>query len=138
MEALPKLFPKGAAQLVVDLFNLDNLLEGRADKITQRFPRRLTKNAQAGRESPSPIQPGVIRKGGENFAHGKIEAKIMRHLFMGQSGPDCTQRLPLGPDQAGSLRYPSAPASVRSSFPGKSLSTGQCCIQVETVRKKGK
>ena len=74
--------PEGSAQVVVDLLDLDDLLERRADEIAECLPRFLAENAQAGREGAGAVEPGIAWKAGEDFGDGQIEPEIAGNLHL--------------------------------------------------------
>ncbi len=75
MKSFPNFVAKNAAQLVVDLLDLDDLLERRADEIAQRFPWFLAQDAQAGRVSLGLFQPQIAGKSGKDFSTGSSRLK---------------------------------------------------------------
>ena len=68
MKTFPDLLPEGAPQFMVDLFDLHDLFKGRADEIAERLPWFLPEDSQARGKGLRPLQEGIIRKRGENFA----------------------------------------------------------------------
>jgi hypothetical protein len=101
-----------APQLVVDLFDLDDLLERRADEIAERFPRFLAQDAQAGRESPRLFQPRIARERGEDFFASAGRGRNSESPPRGSGRDPPRAARPLRPDEAGPARR-SSRASVR-------------------------
>jgi len=137
MEALTDFVAENAAQLVIDLLDLYNLLERGADEIAQRLPWFLAQNTQAGRKRPGLFQPRVARERGENFLDGKIKPEVGAHRIAGQVGSHGAQAIPLRPDQAGATVDPAAPASIVRALPGKRLSAGQGGVEVDPSSHQG-
>ena len=76
--------PEGPAEAVIDLANLDDLFEGRADKVGETFPWILAERAEAGMGLKGFRQPAISLRGGmEEGGKVEIEAEV---LFQGGDG----------------------------------------------------
>ena len=76
VEALANLVAEHTAQFMVDLLDLHDLLEGRADEIAECLPRFLTEDPQTGSECTGGIEMWIAGEGGKDFRDWKIEPEV--------------------------------------------------------------
>lgn len=85
---------EGTAQTFVDLANLDDLLQRRADKVGETLPGIFAEGAQARMSLPRLGEPRVAGGGGKKKGiEGEVQAEVMLQRGTGKEG--------IVPDEAG-------------------------------------